>query len=99
MPSSVLRIVRPFKVVADETTILTFDFDAKRSVVAAGPNLLLRPVVKLLVGGSSCGTATPTSTGGGNSGNSSGGGSSGGGNPGGGNSGGGNSGDGGNPNK
>jgi hypothetical protein len=49
VPSSVLRIVRPFDVIAGETTILTFDFDADRSVVATGPNLLLRPVVKRLV--------------------------------------------------
>ncbi|MDA1035534.1 MAG: DUF4382 domain-containing protein [Chloroflexi bacterium] len=33
VPSSVLRIVRPFDVVAGETTVLTFDFDADRSVV------------------------------------------------------------------
>ena len=49
VPSSVLRIVRPFEVVAGETTVLTFDFDADRSVVAAGNRLILKPVVKLLV--------------------------------------------------
>jgi len=49
VPSSVLRIVRPFDVVAGETTVLTFDFNANRSVIVAGPNLRLIPVVKLLV--------------------------------------------------
>ncbi len=49
VPSSVLRIVRPFDVVAGATTVLTFDFDADRSVVSAGNRLLLRPTVKLLV--------------------------------------------------
>ena len=49
VPSSVLRIVRPFDVVAGQTTVLTFDFDADRSVVSAGNRLLLRPTVKLLV--------------------------------------------------
>lgn len=49
VPSSVLRIVRPFDVIAGETTILTFDFNADRSVVSAGQRLLLRPVVKLMV--------------------------------------------------
>ncbi len=49
VPSSVLRIVRPFDVVAGATTVLTFDFDADRSVVSAGTKLLLRPTVELLV--------------------------------------------------
>jgi hypothetical protein len=49
VPSSVLRIVRPFDVVAGEATILTFDFNADRSVVSAGQKLILKPVVKLLV--------------------------------------------------
>ena len=49
VPSSELKIVRPFEVVEGETTVLTFDFNANRSVVVSGPNLRLIPVVKLLV--------------------------------------------------
>jgi hypothetical protein len=49
VPSSELKLVRGFEVIAGETTVLTVDFDAEKSVVAAGPNLLLKPVVKLLV--------------------------------------------------
>jgi hypothetical protein len=67
VPSSVLRIVRPFEVIAGQTTVLTFDFDADRSVVAAGDRLVLKPTVKLLVrkGGESFvpePTATPEPT-------------------------------------
>ena len=49
VPSAVLRIVRPFTVVAGEETILTFDFDADRSVTQAGQRLQFKPTVKLLV--------------------------------------------------
>jgi hypothetical protein len=49
VPSGVLRIVRPFEVVLGESTIITLDFDADRSVVSAGPRLLFKPTVKLLV--------------------------------------------------
>ena len=63
VPSSVLRFVRPFDVVVGETTILTFDFDADRSVVTAGRRLILRPTVKLLVRkGNEAFVAEPTAT-------------------------------------
>ncbi|MBI4202683.1 MAG: DUF4382 domain-containing protein [Chloroflexi bacterium] len=49
-PSDTLRIVRPFSIVAGETTIATLDFDAEQSVVSQGRGkFLLKPVVKLLV--------------------------------------------------
>lgn len=71
VPSSELKIVKGFDVVAGETTILTFDFDANSSVVTAGPNVLLKPTVKLMVRKSTqpfvpanqeTGTVTPTPT-------------------------------------
>ena len=52
VPSDRLKIVGGFTLTAGETTILTFDFDADKSVVLAGPrNVLVKPVVKLLVRG------------------------------------------------
>ena len=50
VPSDKLRIVGGFEVVAGETTIVTLDFDAQRSITFVpmrGPQL--KPVVKLLV--------------------------------------------------
>ena len=50
VPSDTLKIVRPFTIVAGQTTIATLDFDATRSVVTQGRgNFLLKPVIKLLV--------------------------------------------------
>ena len=50
VPSERLRIVGPFLATAGETTILTLDFDAGRSVVVTGRGqVLVRPVAKLLV--------------------------------------------------
>lgn len=50
VPSGKLRFVGGFDLVAGETTILTLDFDAKKSVRLRGKmDPLLRPVVKLLV--------------------------------------------------
>ena len=50
VPSRRLKVVGGFTLEAGETTILTLDFDADKSVVIAGPrNVLLKPVVKLLV--------------------------------------------------
>jgi predicted secreted protein len=52
VPSSVIKIVRPFEVKADETTTILLDFDAERSVVFTGPgNIQVKPVVKLSVNG------------------------------------------------
>ena len=74
VPSETMRIVRPFTIVAGETTIATLDFDAEKSVVAQGNGgYLLKPVVTLLVRGSDepfepvvtdtpTATATPTPT-------------------------------------
>ena len=50
VPSGKLRLVGAFDLVAGETTVLTLDFDAERSVVLRGRlDPLLKPVVKLLV--------------------------------------------------
>ena len=49
VPSDKLRIVGGFDLVAGEATILTLDFDAEKSVVIAGPNVIVKPVIKLLV--------------------------------------------------
>ena len=50
VPSGRLRIVGGFEAAPGETTILTLDFDAGRSVVVTGNGqVIVRPVVKLLV--------------------------------------------------
>ena len=50
VPSEIIRIVRPITIVAGETTIATFDFDAQKSVVITGRGqALFKPVIKLLV--------------------------------------------------
>ena len=49
VPSDRLRIVGGFSLEAGETTILTLDFDADKSVVIAGTrNVLIKPVIKML---------------------------------------------------
>ena len=49
VPSDRLRIVGGFSLEAGETTILTLDFDAEKSVVIAGTrNVLIKPVIKML---------------------------------------------------
>ena len=50
VPSGVIRVVGPIRIDAGETTISTFDFDAKRSVVVTGAGRVqFKPVVKLRV--------------------------------------------------
>ncbi|MDD5191395.1 MAG: DUF4382 domain-containing protein [Dehalococcoidales bacterium] len=54
VPSGVLKIVQPFKVNAGETTTLTLDFDAAKSVnVTGNGKVMIKPVIKLLVSKSS----------------------------------------------
>jgi len=50
LPSGELKFVRPFKVVEGQTTILTLDFDADKSVIVTGAGkVIVRPVVTLNV--------------------------------------------------
>ncbi len=50
IPSGELKFVRPFDVVAGETTTLIIDFDADKSVVFAGADkVIFKPVVKLAI--------------------------------------------------
>ncbi len=49
VPSGKLRIAGGFSLESGDTTILTLDFDAEKSVVVAGTrNVLIKPVIKLL---------------------------------------------------
>ena len=64
VPSGRLKIVGHFIAVAGQTTILTLDFDAGKSVVVTGKNdVIVKPVIKLLVrkGGESLSAATEAS--------------------------------------
>ena len=45
----IVRVVRTFVITAGQQTVLTMDFDAQHSVVKAGENYLLRPVVARLI--------------------------------------------------
>ncbi|HEY93958.1 MAG TPA: DUF4382 domain-containing protein [Dehalococcoidia bacterium] len=50
VPSGIIKLVRPFKVKAEEKIVVTFDFDAEKSVVVTGSDtVIFKPVVKLLV--------------------------------------------------
>jgi len=50
VPSKELKLVRPFDVVAGETTALVLDFDADRMVIVTGAGkILVKPVIKLSV--------------------------------------------------
>ena len=50
VPSGIIKLVRPFEIKAGEKTVVTFDFDAEKSVVVTGADtIIFKPVVKLLV--------------------------------------------------
>jgi len=48
IPSNELKFVTPFEVVKGKTAVLTFDFDAEKSVNVTGQDkVMIKPVVKL----------------------------------------------------
>jgi len=50
VPSNELKIVRPFDIIAGETTALTLDFEADKMVTVTGSDkIIVRPVIKLSV--------------------------------------------------
>ncbi len=55
VPSGKLKFVQPFEVKAGATTVLTFDFDADKSINVTGsgnkaePKVIMKPVIKLTV--------------------------------------------------
>jgi len=50
VPSGELKFVRPFDVVAGETTVIFLDFDADKSVTVTGAGkVIVKPVVKLTI--------------------------------------------------
>jgi hypothetical protein len=50
VPSGVIKLVRPIEIKAEEETVVTFDFDAEKSVVVTGAgDVIFKPTVKLLV--------------------------------------------------
>ncbi len=50
VPSNELKLVRPFDVVAGETTSILLDFDAEKSVIITGNGeIIVKPVIKLIV--------------------------------------------------
>jgi hypothetical protein len=50
VPSGIIKLVRPIEIKAEEETVVTFDFDAEKSVVVTGAgDVIFKPTVKLLV--------------------------------------------------
>jgi len=50
IPSGKLKLIHPFYIFANQTTTLTLDFDAEKSVHAAGTKYILRPTIRVLSG-------------------------------------------------
>lgn len=48
IPSKKLKLIHPFTIEADKTTTLVLDFDASDSVVKAGPQYILKPVIRII---------------------------------------------------
>ncbi len=52
VPSGKIKLVGTFEVVENNTTVITLDFDGKKSVLVTGEgNYIFKPVIKLLVSG------------------------------------------------
>jgi len=50
LPSNELKLVRPFDVVAGETTVILLDFEADKMVTVTGAgNIMVKPVIKLSI--------------------------------------------------
>ena len=48
IPSKKIKLIHPFTIEANKTTTLVLDFDASESVVKAGPQYILKPVIKVI---------------------------------------------------
>ncbi len=48
IPSEKIKLVKNFDIVANQTTTLTLDFDAEKSVHKAGENYIMRPTIKVI---------------------------------------------------
>ncbi len=48
IPSKKIKLIHPFTIEANKTTTLVLDFDASESVVKAGPQYILKPVIKII---------------------------------------------------
>jgi hypothetical protein len=51
VPSGTVKLVHPFTVEAGQTTKLTLDFDAQKSIHAAGKKYMMRPTIKVIAEG------------------------------------------------
>lgn len=48
IPSKKFKLIHPFTIEENKTTTLVLDFDASESVVQAGPQYILKPVIKVI---------------------------------------------------
>jgi len=51
VPSGRIKLVHPFTIEVGRTTKLTLDFDAQKSIHAAGKKYMMRPTIKVIVEG------------------------------------------------
>jgi hypothetical protein len=51
VPSGTIKLIHPFTIEAGRTTDLILDFDAEKSIHAAGKKYMLRPTIKVTVEG------------------------------------------------
>jgi hypothetical protein len=49
VPSGRIKLVHPFTIEVGRTTKLTLDFDAQKSIHAAGKKYMMRPTIKVIV--------------------------------------------------
>lgn len=47
--NNIVRVVRPFSIIAGQTTQITMDFDAQHSVIKTGNSYILKPVVARII--------------------------------------------------
>ena len=56
IPSGTVKLVHPFTIEVGQTTKLTLDFDAQKSIHAAGKQYMMRPTIKVIAEGPAPGT-------------------------------------------
>ncbi len=49
IPSKKIKLIKPFDITANQTTTITLDFDAQKSIHAAGKDkYIMRPTIKVI---------------------------------------------------
>ena len=48
VPSNKIKLIKPFTINSGDTTTITLDFDAEKSVHQAGSKYILKPTIKVI---------------------------------------------------